>query len=68
MKYITGDEIDKTYLWDEFRGRFYPKDALTLATLLGPQSRFGDNWGKTTWNLSGASPKQDWSSKRVKPL
>ena len=34
-------------------------------TLLGPQSRFGDNWGQITWNLSGASQKRDWSSKRV---
>ena len=35
-------------------------------TLLEPQSRFGDNWGQLTWNLSGLSPKRDWSSKRVK--
>ena len=33
-------------------------------TLLEPQSRFGDNWGQHTWNLSGLSPKRDWSSKR----
>ena len=35
-------------------------------TLLGLQSRFGDNLGQTTWNLTGVSPKRDWSSKRVK--
>ena len=35
-------------------------------TLLGPQSRFGDKWGQTTWNLTGVSPKRDWSCKRVK--
>ena len=35
-------------------------------TLLGPQPRFGDNWGQITWNLSGVSPKRDWSSKMVK--
>ena len=34
-------------------------------TLLGLQSRFGDNWGQTTWNLTGLSPKRDWGSKRV---
>ena len=33
-------------------------------TLLGLQSRFGDNWGQLTWNLTGLSPKRDWSSKR----
>ena len=33
-------------------------------TLLGLQSRFGDNWRQFTWNLSGLSPKRDWSSKR----
>ena len=32
--------------------------------LLALQSRFGDNWGKMTWKLSGLSPKRDWSSKR----
>ena len=36
-----------------------------IKTLLEPQSRFGDNWGQITWNLSGVSPKRDWSSKRV---
>ena len=35
-------------------------------TLLGLQSRFGDNSGQTTLNLTGVSPKRDWSSKRVK--
>ena len=35
-------------------------------TLLGPQSRFGDNWGHITWNLSALPPKRDWSSKGVK--
>ena len=35
-------------------------------TLLGLQSRFGDNWGQITWNLSCMSPKRDWSSKGVK--
>ena len=34
--------------------------------LLGLQSRFGYYWGKITWNLSGLSPKQDWSSKGLK--
>ena len=35
-------------------------------SLLGPQSRFfGDNGGQMTWNLSGESPKRDWSSRRV---
>ena len=34
-------------------------------TLLGLQSRFGDNWWKITCNLSGLSPKRDWSSKGV---
>ena len=39
-----------------------------LLTLLEPQSRFGDNLGQTTWNLTGGvSPKKrDWSSKGVK--
>ena len=32
-------------------------------TLLGPQSRFGDNGGLITWNLTGLSPKRDWSLK-----
>ena len=36
-----------------------------LLTPLGLQSRFGDNLGKTTWNLTGMSPKRDWGSKRV---
>ena len=35
-------------------------------TLLGLQSRFGDNLGQATWKLAGVSPKRDWSSKRVK--
>ena len=39
-------------------------DALLLP-LLGLQSRFGDNCGHVTWNLSGMSPKREWSSKRV---
>ena len=43
------------------RRRFGP-----LLTLLGPQSRSGDNWGQITWNLSALSPKWDWSSKGVK--
>ena len=33
-------------------------------TLLGLQSRFGDNWRQITRNVSGLSPKRDWSSKR----
>ena len=37
----------------------------TFLTLLGLQSRFGDNWGQTAWNLTGLSPKRGWSSKRV---
>ena len=37
-------------------------------TLLGLQSRFGDNWEKITWNLSGLPPKRDWSSKGVKAV
>ena len=32
-------------------------------TLLGLQSRFGDNCGQTTWNSGALSPKRDWSSK-----
>ena len=36
-----------------------------LLTRLELQSHFGDNWGHTTWNLSGLSPKRDWSSERV---
>ena len=39
-----------------------------LLTRLGLQSRFGDNLGQTTWDLTGVSPKRDWSSKRVKEL
>ena len=35
----------------------------SLLTLLGPRSRFGDNGGQTTWNLSCVSPTRDWSSK-----
>ena len=34
-------------------------------TFLGLQSRFGDNLRQTTWNLTGVSPKRDWSAKRV---
>ena len=41
------------------------KNKLRL-TLLGLQSRFGDNWGQIAWNLSALSPKRDWSSKGVK--
>ena len=37
-------------------------------TLSGLQSRFGDNWGQVTWNLSGLSPKRDWSSRGVKDI
>ena len=37
-----------------------------ILTLLEPQSRFGDNLGHTTWNLTGVSPKRDCSSKGVK--
>ena len=37
-------------------------------TLLEPQSRFGDNLGQTTWNLTGVSPKRDWSSKGVNTI
>ena len=33
-----------------------------LLTPLGLQYRFGGNWGQITWNLSGLSPKRDWSS------
>ena len=36
-------------------------------TLVGLQSRFGDNWGQITWNLSALPPKRDWSSKGVEP-
>ena len=35
-------------------------------TRLGLQSRFGDNWVQTTWNLTALSPHRDWSSKGVK--
>ena len=35
-------------------------------TLLGLQSRFGDNWGQFTWNLTAMSPKRGWSSKGAK--
>ena len=38
---------------------------LVLLTLLELQSRFGENWGQITWNLSALSPKRDWSSKGV---
>ena len=41
---------------------------LFVLTLLGLQSRFGDNLGQTTWNLRGVSPKRDWSSKRVNSI
>ena len=51
-----------TYTGTSFQTRFSPKHALTL---LGPQARFGDNGGQTTWNLCGLSPKRDWTSKRV---
>ena len=30
-----------------------------VLTLLGLQSRFGDNLGQITWNLSALSPKRD---------
>ena len=40
----------------------------TPLTLLGPQSRFWDNRGQTTWDLGGMPPKRDWSSKRVKTM
>ena len=36
-----------------------------LLTLLGLQSRFGDNWGQTTRNLSGLPPKRGCGSIRV---
>ena len=36
--------------------------ATLLLTLSGLQSRFGDNWGQITWNLTGLSPKRGWSS------
>ena len=38
---------------------------LIVSTLLGLQSRFGDNWRQISLNLSGLSPKRDWSTKRV---
>ena len=38
---------------------------ISILTLLGLQSRFGDNLGQNTWNLTVVSPKRDWSSKRV---
>ena len=58
---------------------FYPSTSSTTSvradssilerlTLLGLQTRFGDNWGKNTWSLSGLSRKRDWSSKGVKVL
>ena len=34
----------------------------SFLTPIGPQSRFGDNWGQSTWNVSALSPKRDWSS------
>ena len=37
---------------------------LVWSPLLGLQSRFGDNWGQNTWNLSVLSPKRDWGSKK----
>ena len=45
-----------------------PWDAHGLLTLLGLQTRFGDNWGKITWNLSGLSPKRGWNSKGAKVM
>ena len=42
------------------------KESYRALTLLGLQSRFGDNRGQITWNLSALSPKRDWSSKGVK--
>ena len=37
----------------------------TIFTLLGLQSPLADNWGQTTWNQDGLSPKREWSSKGV---
>ena len=48
---------------DQKRG-FLAK-APVLKTLLGLQSRYGDNWGQITWNLTGLSPKRDCSPKGV---
>ena len=42
------------------------KNNVVSLTALALQSRFGDNWGQITWNLSCLSPKRDRSSKRVK--
>ena len=49
----------------EKKSRWYAQ-ILSPFNPLGLQSRFGDNWRQITLNLSGLSPKRDWSSKRVK--
>ena len=42
--------------------RFPSITAEAFLFILGLQSRFGDNWGQNTWNLSGLFPKRDWTS------
>ena len=39
-----------------------------MLTLLGLQSRFENNWGQITRNVTALSPKRDWSSKGVNPF
>ena len=46
---------------------YIPLDCERNKTLLGLQSRFENNWGQITWNVTALSPKKrDRSSKRVK--
>ena len=56
----TGSGIRPSYL------ACYMYYSSMVLTLLELQSRFGDNWGHITWNVSALSPKRDWSSKGVK--
>ena len=55
----TGSGIRPSYL------ACYMYYSSMVLTLLELQSRFGDNWGHITWNVSALSPKRDWSSKGV---
>ena len=43
---------------------FFPSLGDSLITLLGLQSRFGDNWGKTTWEFEWIAPKTGLESSR----
>ena len=59
---------DKTSTYQNLSFGLSNLSVTKTSTLLGLQSRFGDNLGQSTWNLTGASPKRDWSSKRLWPL